>query len=163
MPHKKYGIIYCSLDPVSHIFLEVFLRVDNVAFEDAIVKIILGEENDLSFSEEHSVELFLKETVIIDGEDSEDEVREGDKVDFALNLLKRNKKRKISAESKYIDLTWIPPTSNIVERLFSAARLVLTDYRKSMDDYSFECLMFLKTNNTFWDLALFNEIYNSKE
>jgi ribosomal protein S21 len=35
----------------------------------------------------------------------EDEVREGDKVDFALNLLKRNKKRKISAESKYIDLT----------------------------------------------------------
>lgn len=135
--------------------------IDNVAFEDAIVKIILGEENDLSFSEEHSVELFLKETVIIDGEDSEDEVREGDKVDFALNLLKRNKKRKISAESKYIDLTWIPPTSNIVERLFSAARLVLTDYRKSMDDYSFECLMFLKTNNTFWDLALFNEIYNS--
>ena len=109
-----------------------------------------------------SVEFFLKETVIIDGEDSEDEVRKRDN-DFALNLLKRSKKRKLSAGSKYIDLTQIPPTSNIVERLFSAARLVLTDYRKSMDDYSFECLMFLKTNNTFWDLALFNEIYNSQE
>ena len=49
------------------------------------------------------------------------------------------KKRKISAESKYIDLTWIPPTSNIVERLFSAARLVLTDYRKSMFDPDLYC------------------------
>ena len=74
--------------------------IDNVAFEDAIVKIILEEEKDLSLSEKHSVEPFLKEAVIIDGEDSEDEVRNGDKGDFALNLLKRSKKIKISLGSK---------------------------------------------------------------
>jgi len=109
------------------------------------------------------VKLFLKETVVIGAANSEDEVRKGNKVDFALTLLKRNKKRKVSAGSKYIDLTWIPPTSNIVERLFSAARLVLTDYRKSMDDYSFECLMFLKTNKNFWDLTLFNKVYTTSK
>ena len=43
----------------------------------------------------------------------------------------RTKKRKIVSCS-YINVSQIPPTSNIVERLFSSARLVLTDYRKSM-------------------------------
>ena len=43
----------------------------------------------------------------------------------------KTKKRKI-VSCPYINVSQIPPTSNIVERLFSSARLVLTDYRKSM-------------------------------
>ncbi len=74
---------------------------------------------------------------------------------LALQALK--KKRKVTS-NEYIDLGFIPPTSNIVERLFSAARLVLTDYRKSMSPYTFECVMFLKVNRGLWDSSLVSNI-----
>jgi hypothetical protein len=67
------------------------------------------------------------------------------------------KKRKLNISS-YVDMTFIPPTSNIVERLFSKARLVLTDYRKSMSPYTFECIMFLKMNNALWDISLVSKL-----
>jgi hypothetical protein len=52
-----------------------------------------------------------------------------EKPDTPYALLALKKKRKVVL-SEFIDTAWIPPTSNIVERLFSSARLVLTDYRK---------------------------------
>jgi hypothetical protein len=73
----------------------------------------------------------------------------------------QSKKRKLHT-SKYPDLKYIAATSNIVERLFSSARLVLTDYRKSMTPYSFECVMFLKFNRKYWDLALVGKLVNEK-
>ena len=74
---------------------------------------------------------------------------------YAIQALK--KKRKVIT-NEFIDLSFIPPTSNIVERLFSAARLVLTDYRKSMSPYTFECVMFLKINRDLWDASLVSNI-----
>jgi hypothetical protein len=68
-----------------------------------------------------------------------------------------NKRRKVSY-SEYANLTYIPPTSNIVERLFSSCRLVLTDYRKSMTPYTFECIMFLKVNRNYWDINLVSKV-----
>ena len=59
---------------------------------------------------------------------------------------------------EYLNLNFVPPTSNVVERLFSNARLVLTDYRKSLTPYTFECVMFLKINRNFWDLDLVAKI-----
>lgn len=69
----------------------------------------------------------------------------------------KTKKRKI-VSCPYINVSQIPPTSNIVERLFSSARLVLTDYRKSMTPYTFECVMFLKFNRSYWDNVLVSKI-----
>ena len=69
----------------------------------------------------------------------------------------KTKKRKI-VPSSYNNVSQIPPTSNIVERLFSSARLVLTDYRKSMTPYTFECVMFLKFNRNNWDNVLVSKI-----
>jgi hypothetical protein len=60
----------------------------------------------------------------------------------------KNKRRKI-VHGEYLNLNFVPPTSNVVERLFSNARLVLTEYRKSMTPYTFECVMFLKSTGTF--------------
>jgi hypothetical protein len=69
----------------------------------------------------------------------------------------RAKKRKlqaagveVSAASLYQDLRWIQSTSNIVERAFSGARLILTDYRKSMKPCNFEIMMLLKSNKSMW-------------
>jgi hypothetical protein len=75
---------------------------------------------------------------------------------LSAQALNRVKRRKVVAE--YVSLDHIPPTSNIVERLFSAARLVLTDYRKSMDPYTFECLLFLKVNRKKWDINLVSKL-----
>jgi hypothetical protein len=69
----------------------------------------------------------------------------------------KTKKRKI-VPCPYVDVSHLPPTSNIVERLLSSARLVLTDYRKSMTPYTFECVMFLKFNRKYWDNVLVSKV-----
>jgi hypothetical protein len=43
-------------------------------------------------------------------------------------------------------------------RKVSAARMVLTDYRKSMDPYTFECFMYLKVNRSKWDINLVSRL-----
>ena len=78
-------------------------------------------------------------------------------MNLAQKAALRSKRRKVST-GIYADLNFIPPTSNVVERLFSTARLVLTDYRKSMSPYTFECVMFLKFNSSLWDLNLVSKI-----
>src|SRR6476620_8166040 len=74
------------------------------------------------------------------------------------NAAKALKKKKKVSKNEYVDVRFIPPTSNIVERLFSAARLVLTDYQKCMSLYTFECIMFLMVNKTLWDSSLVSNI-----
>ena len=71
--------------------------------------------------------------------------------DELVQKVLKNKRRKV-VHGEYSSLNFVPPTSNVVERLFSNARLVLTDYRKSMTPYTFECVMFLKINRGFWNL-----------
>lgn len=97
----------------------------------------------------------MKESV---AEESDIEEDNGAEKDFARTLLELNKKSNECAASKYVNLKWVPPTSNIVERLFSSARQVLTDYRKSMTPYTFECIMFLKVNRKYWDIDLVNGV-----
>ena len=87
-------------------------------------------------------------------------------------MLERALKRK-SMDSdggeKYCDLTFILPTSNVCERLFSVSRsvsintnfrLVLTDYRKSMTPYTFQCILSLKMNRDLWGIRTLQEILN---
>ena len=54
----------------------------------------------------------------------------------------------------YEILNHIPPTSNRAERFFSAAKLVITDLRKSMLPKNLEILLFLKFNRELWDEKL---------
>ena len=46
----------------------------------------------------------------------------------------------------------IPPTSNVVERLFSQAKNICTDKRKALLPINFETILFLKINRPYWDL-----------
>jgi len=50
-----------------------------------------------------------------------------------------------------VDLNFVVGTSDIVERLFSAAGLILTDLRSSMLPINAEALLFLKVNRMYWD------------
>ena len=60
------------------------------------------------------------------------------------------KRLELHQTSGYKIVSHIPATTCICERTFSKARLVLTDYRKSMLPLNFECIMFLKLNRTLW-------------
>ncbi|KAG6953085.1 hypothetical protein JG688_00012982 [Phytophthora aleatoria] len=54
--------------------------------------------------------------------------------------------------TKYMQVAWVPPTSNECERFFSQAMMVYTDMRESMDVYTLEVLMFL-ANRDSWDVG----------
>ncbi|KAG6946929.1 hypothetical protein JG688_00015769 [Phytophthora aleatoria] len=57
------------------------------------------------------------------------------------------------ARTKYMQVAWMPPTSNECERYFSQAKMVCTDMRKSMDANTIEVLMFLACNRDSWDVG----------
>lgn len=114
-------------------------------FENSVVKLINNPES-LSADEKSILSKFKisQESALED--DSEN-------LSLAENAVLESRKRRKVSVREFEDLSYIAPTSNIVERLFSKARLVLTDYRKSMTPYSFECLMFLGCNRGVWDLS----------
>ena len=126
--------------------------VHSPEFENAIVKVIADSIESLSNAEKELLTPFSRTNNSLTGVTISPV-----KPDTPLALLALKKKRKITSTA-YIDMSFIPPTSNIVERLFSAARLVLTDYRQSMTPYTFECVMFLKMNRKLWDASLVSNI-----
>jgi hypothetical protein len=122
--------------------------VHSPAFENGIVKVQSEQLDDMSPEEKELLEPFLENNPTL--------VSPTRPTSLSAQALNRIKKRKITTE--YVSLEHIPPTSNIVERLFSAARMVLTDYRKNMDPYTFECIMFLKVNRSKWDISLVSKL-----
>ncbi|RLN91217.1 hypothetical protein BBJ28_00018106 [Nothophytophthora sp. Chile5] len=60
------------------------------------------------------------------------------------------KRRRVSRQTKYVDVSFMPPTSNECERFFSAAKLQLTDLRKKMDAETIEKVMLLSFNREMW-------------
>jgi hypothetical protein len=77
---------------------------------------------------------------------------------FAERALKRFRVQ----ERLYQDISFICPTSNIVERLFSTAKLVFSDLRRSLLPRNLEMLLFLKLNRDLWDLGLVGKVVNKK-
>ncbi|KUF89893.1 hypothetical protein AM588_10002867 [Phytophthora nicotianae] len=70
---------------------------------------------------------------------------------FAERILNRCKVP--AAPATYMLLGAIPPTSNIVERLFSMARAVLRHERHRLSPILLEMILFLKVNSSRWDVA----------
>jgi hypothetical protein len=55
-------------------------------------------------------------------------------------------------KTKYINLRFLLSTSNVVERLFCLARLILTDQLKSMSPIVFEAMLYLQKNREYWSV-----------
>lgn len=66
--------------------------------------------------------------------------------------MKRQKLEFEGRPSAYRNVLHVLPTSNIAERLFSRARLVLSDRRKNLTLSHFEMLLFLWINKGLWDV-----------
>jgi hypothetical protein len=121
--------------------------VHSPQFESAVVKCLNG-----------TVPLTEEDTTLLEKFASREEIpiqADGEQLSIAEKALQARKRRKLEHRqaARFQDLSFIQPTSNIVERLFSKARLILTDYRKSMSPYTFECLIFLGNNRDLWDMS----------
>jgi hypothetical protein len=119
--------------------------IPSPSFEISLVKAIRNEK--LSRTDEEnlrSLELQSNRIVASEAGDFSEPLD-----DYALNILNTSrKKRKVI--SKYMNLTSIPVTSNIVERFFSQAKLNLTTLRNTMLPSTLEGIMFLKINCHLW-------------
>ena len=67
------------------------------------------------------------------------------------------KKTKI-IKTSYISTSFIPPTSNVVERLFSLGKKVFAHDRANLSPTHFEMQMFLFVNRSYWDIEFVNLI-----
>ncbi len=72
---------------------------------------------------------------------------------YAQRVLKRKALESVPRITvSYMDTSFVPPTSNVVERLFSKAKLVLHDRRQKMSRANFEICLRLAVNDKYWDL-----------
>ncbi|KAG3001584.1 hypothetical protein PC120_g20187 [Phytophthora cactorum] len=105
-------------------------------FESGFVKVLSGKEKKLIQAEQRaSSRLLCFEAHPTNSSSTA-------KLSFANRLLQSDSK----TASPFIDLRWIPSTSNDVERLFLTAGLVLTDRRHRMHPTTLETLILLEFN-----------------
>jgi hypothetical protein len=122
--------------------------VTHKEFENGLVKLQKGEETTLSQLEKQAMRVFLSEEA---GQaDIEEEVDS-----FAESILLANKRRRVSL---YTDTKWVPSTTAGVERLFSLAKQVRTDQRSAMLPKTLEILMYLRLNQSLWNISTVSKI-----
>ena len=132
-------------------------------FESAVCRVQGGAEQNLDFAEKSTLNRVLKTAVrSTEPETDLDDDCNATPVPGSPGLLAEIKqaeaKRKAASsrayESKYVNLDFVLGSAAEVERLWSMAKYVLVQQRRSMAPKMFECLMFLKFNRRFWDEAL---------
>ena len=138
-------------------------------FESGVCKIIEGETEDMTPNEKRACEsllksnwktLYKKQAPGVEVENEEEE-RHGQysPSKFFNNPKKKRKTNGNVVESRFIsNLSWISPTTVMVERLFSKNRHVLTFARRRMLPRVFEAIVFLKENLHLWDVQLIQDM-----
>ncbi|RHY87092.1 hypothetical protein DYB37_010240 [Aphanomyces astaci] len=118
--------------------------VKNPAFEDGVVKVLLGSKASLTSVEAQAIKA-LRDSQARQGSE------EGAAVP-ALSLAERalKKKKVMGAPSVYKDCRFLRPTSNMCERFSSATKLAVGDRRCSITPKNFEEQLFLRANIHFW-------------
>ena len=118
--------------------------VHNPQFENAIVKLQKGEE--LSTNEKRVLSVFKCGAVVQSEGDEE-------RLSYEERLLRRVEESKTPSNKRnasFRNTFHVSPTSNIVERLFSRAGLVMRPHRRSMDPSTLEMLFLLRFNKDLW-------------
>ena len=136
------------------------LIIENELFEKTVMRIARGLQ--LSDEQRRAAVPLLKpdedETPHDDdgccGDD--DETNDETQVSYAVLLQRKLKRQKRVSASEgpgvYINLEQLPGTSVNCERLFSAAKFILSDTRKRTSPTLFEALLLLKVNAESWNV-----------
>jgi len=124
-------------------------------FESAIIKIQQKKEHEMNDAEKDSVIKLLKGEVTDSQRDDDNEIN--NELSFE-SLKKKAKLGSHETVSNYIDVSFVEPTSNIAERLFSRVRKVWTEDRKRMLPSVLEVVMILKYNKNLWDVDTITKV-----
>ena len=65
----------------------------------------------------------------------------------------------VDLTSPYKNVDFICGSAAEVERLWSIAKYILTDTRSRLTSAMFKTILFLKTNEDYWDMAMVMEAY----
>ena len=104
-------------------------------------------QDELNSSEEENQALKALELPFIDllAEQKKDEGDGNEEGNYGVEILNDGRKRRCMS-TKYIDLSKIPITSNVVERFFSQVKLNMTNMQNYLLPSTMETIMFLKLN-----------------
>jgi hypothetical protein len=127
----------------------------NPLFEIAVVKILRGKESELTDQEKKEVSE-LEVGGVVTHSNLTPLVSTGN---YASDLQLRAKRSKVE-KAKYMDLRFVPATSDVAERSFSDSGMVYNEMRQGMTPYHLECVLFLKHNRLYWNESLVAKIYN---
>ena len=90
-----------------------------------------------------------------DGREEKEEVEELGFADAVIAEAERELKRRRvhTVADGYVSTIHVLSQSNLCERLFSLAKLVMSDRRQSMNPTTLNNLLLLKLNHTFWTVS----------
>ena len=127
--------------------------VHSPTFEKAVIKIQNEKTTQLSDDETDAIVILKLEqsesaATVADGED-----------DFASTILKKRRSElKGDTSSGYLNIKFLLPTSNLVERFFSTAKMTFNDHRQSLLPVNLEEQLFLKINARLYDEELVSSL-----
>ena len=139
--------------------------VNNPPFENGVIKIQSGNEDRMSRAEKDAVTRYLKPAVTAAGnEEKEGEPPEQHKAyaDRVLSMAQQDKRQRIDT-SKYRTTIHVLPQSNLCERLFSHAKIIMSDRRKHMKPQTLNDVLLLKANRQLWGPGLIQAILNAQK
>ncbi len=134
--------------------------IHSPSFEIAVVKVLRQEEESLEEAERTALSKLLHPERFVNHCVDFDDIREPEdlsETDIHAICEGSVKKRRMNV-SDYIDFSFIPPTSNIVERFFSRAGNVYDKERRSLTADHLEAVMFLMMNKCLWNGQMLDEI-----
>ena len=140
---------YPNVGPLKKYLSQDANVVCNKHFENGVVKILSGKEKSLSPAEMAVMSVFKKPT-------PRNQVQT-DKSSTTIVDEYLSEKSKIGS-SCYINLDFVPATSNAAERLFSMCKFALPSHCKATTPENLERRLFLRMNCDLWDLSLMREI-----
>jgi hypothetical protein len=139
------------------------LIVENELFEKAVMRIArslpLSEEQEalvVSLIKEESPP--VEEPVEATSSTSKEHGAHNneDEISYSEELQQKLKRQRTEVQAdkakSYINLDALPGTSVNCERLFSAAKFILSDTRKRTSPKLFEALLLLKVNRNYWNI-----------
>ena len=115
--------------------------VENADFESAIVLVLQNRVFELT-PHQTSMLSSLKASIEIECEEAVEK-----------SFADRKLAEKMAKSDTFGDLSWVPPTSNMVERLFSRAKLIVPAERSRTTPVHLEENCFLLFNADLWDLS----------
>jgi hypothetical protein len=156
--YEKYG----RMHECFRVYLRNYITSN---FENAVVKVM--SKSPLNEAEKVSMRNFVKKSSDVNNqteatENGVDDVANLSTLEIAEMRLKRQRLN-TNDNTEYIPLYHVSPTSNIVERLFSHAKLIYSERRRSMKLDTFEMILYLKANKQFWDVHAIDQIIAAKK